>query len=283
MVIPAAAVRSRIEWLALLPISRRRLLLMMVFPWIAIVIAAPFLIARFDSSPEPPVVTTGYSETWPGYAASGSGTPNVLVPATYWHWIGEEDAATIRAPWGEESHPKTFLRLGLLFYNPYSVAPRNSTRFLEWQFARATKAVYGRSVPLAQSAQLRSPVWISVSRTLRAQCAAALGAALVFLAMLLLTFWFRAGGGGCLTSFICFLLFLPFLGDALTDSVRSSGPLSDILAFRFAGMLPESWAALLTLALLLLVVSYLLLEKQFQRVELAANLRRLESAERQKR
>jgi hypothetical protein len=270
-VLVAAGVCRRVEWLALLPISRRRLLFMTVLPGISILLALPFLAARFMDPPKPPVVSTG------------SGTPGVEVPATYWHWAADDDVV-IRAPWGEETQPKTYLRLGLPYYNPYSVGPKNSPRFLEWQFARATQAVYGRSIPLAQSAQLRSPGWIPATRKVRTQCIAALGGSLMFLGLLLLTFWFKAGGGGCLTTFIWFLLFLPFAGDMLTAwQLRQSGPLRDILALRFAALLPESWAALLPLALLLLAAFYLALERQFKRVELAANLRRLGDPERRKR
>jgi hypothetical protein len=164
------------------------------------------------------------------------------------------------------------------------VAPDNSPRFLEWQFARATQAVYGRSVPLAQASQLRSQASIPVSRQLRTQCTAALGAALVFLGMLLLTFWFKAGGGGCLTSFVWFLFLLPFAGDLFTASaLRESGSLSEILSVRFAAILPQSWVALLSVELLLVAVLYLALERQFQRVELAASLRRLERKEQRRR
>jgi hypothetical protein len=272
MALPPSGLCRRVEWLALLPISRRRLLFMMVLPGIAILLVAPFVIARFGDAPPTPVVSTT------------SGTPDVQVPATYWHWATDEDGAVIRSPWGEETHPKTYLRLGLPFYNPYSVAPKNSTRFREWQFARATEAVYGRRLPLAQAAELLKPDWVPATRQFRTKCIAALGGLLMFLLMLLLTFWFKAGGGGCLTTFIWFLLFLPFLGDFLTDSsLRKSGPLSDILTLRFAAILPQSWAALIPLSLLMLAALYLALEQQFKRVELAANLRRLEGPEHRKR
>jgi hypothetical protein len=65
--------------------------------------------------------------------------------------------------------------------------------------------------------------------------------------------------------------------------LRRTGPLRDILTLRFAALFPESWAALLPLALLLLAASYLALERQFKRVELLASLRRLDDPERRKR
>ena len=99
----------------------------------------------------------------------------------------------------------------------------------------------------------------------------------MFLGMLALTFWFKAGGGGCLTSLVWFLLFLPFVADFLTNwRLLRSGPLYEIIDVRFAGVLPQNPVALLVLAMVLLGVAYLAVERQFERVELLASLRRLD-------
>jgi hypothetical protein len=44
--------------------------------------------------------------------------------------------------------PKSLQLFGIspLFYNPYSVSPQNTDRFFDWQFGRATLAIYGKSL-----------------------------------------------------------------------------------------------------------------------------------------
>jgi len=43
-------------------------------------------------------------------------------------------------------------------YNPYSTEAHNSPQFIEWQFRRATEAVYGKPVPLAEYQGNRTPL-----------------------------------------------------------------------------------------------------------------------------
>jgi hypothetical protein len=74
----------------------------------------------------------------------------VNVSLEFWHYAPGVRVHVIRAPWGEAVQPVSFRAAGIPFYNPYSVGPGNSPEFLEWQFGRATEAIYGRSIPLAQ-------------------------------------------------------------------------------------------------------------------------------------
>jgi hypothetical protein len=85
-----------------------------------------------------------------------------------------------------------------------------------------------------------------------------------------------AGGGGCLTTFVWLLLLAPFAGDWLSESsLRQSGTLSQILTLRFASILTQTWAVLIAVALLLIGGLYVAVERQFQRMDLVASLRRL--------
>jgi hypothetical protein len=75
-------------------------------------------------------------------------TPNVLPTLEYWIPIRSGKAPLIDAPWGETFQPPVNRVMGFDIYDPYAVGCDNSRRFLEWQFNRATVAIYGRSIPL---------------------------------------------------------------------------------------------------------------------------------------
>jgi hypothetical protein len=86
------------------------------------------------------------------------GTPNVQVKLRYWQPAAE--APVIRAPWGETARAATSQMLWQTVHNPFTVEPRNSQRFLEWQFERATASIYGSATPFAKrdSVNQRTPV-----------------------------------------------------------------------------------------------------------------------------
>jgi hypothetical protein len=124
-----------------LPISRRLILLAALAP----VIAAYFAGAALSIEPERIVDFTRQSGSPPG----------LLVPNWALRSFPISDVPPIVAPWGESSQPRvqtiaaTFGGSEYL-YNPYWVGPDNSPRFVEWQFGRATAAIYGRALTLEQ-------------------------------------------------------------------------------------------------------------------------------------
>jgi hypothetical protein len=268
--VPAAMTAcQRLEWLLVLPVSRRRLLPMLLVPWLCIVIATVSLTGYFRAASQDPAVSTGHSDVWQEKAAAGPGTPNVLVPATFWNWAWGWEAPVIQSPWGETTQPRTFIRLGFAFYNPYSVAPHNSARFLDWQFARATEAVYGRAVPLSQSAELPKLGLVPATHRHRTRSIEVLAAVLAFLGFFYLALWRKTSGGRIWAVWIGLAVIAPFGFDFLTTSrVVRSGTLSDIVTLRLAGTLPQHWAALTAVAALLLCGAYLAVEKQFEKVDL---------------
>ena len=265
---PGLSACQRLEWLCVLPISRRRLLPMVMIPWLAILIV--FLsLSHLKSAPQGPMVSMGYSGAWQQKAATGSGTPNVLVPATFWRWAWAWEAPVIRSPSGETTRPKTFLRLGFSTYNPYSVAPDNSARFLDWQLSRATEAVYGR-------AGLRKPEPLRLAWLLRQRSVELQVATVGFLGMYWLTFWLKVRGHAtdwALVPWICLVAL--FVWDVIFTPrpIATSGPLSEIVALRLAAILPQNPAALAVVAALLLGGLYWAAEKQFDKVDLIAPLR----------
>lgn len=269
LVVTTLSSLRRLEWLLVRPISRRRLLPMMLLPGLCVLIATVLVSGDIRLAREDPAVSTGHSDVWQEKAAAGPGTPNVLAPATYWNWAWGWQAPAIQSPWGETAQPRTFIRLGFAFYNPYSVAPHNSARFLDWQFARATEAVYGRAVPLAQAAELPKLGLIPLTRQIRTRSIELLGAVLAFLGFFYLALWHKTSGGRIWAVLIGLAVLAPFGLDFLTTlRVVRSGMLSDIMTLRLAAILPQSWAALAVVAALLVGGAYLAVEKQFEQVDL---------------
>jgi len=258
LVIKTLSALERLEWLLVLPVSRRRLLPMMLLPGLCFVVATVLAAGYLRSAGKDPVVST-----------TGPGTPNVLVPATFWNWAWGWEAPVIQAPWGETTQPKTFIRLGFALYNPYSAAPHNSARFLDWQFARATEAVYGRAVPLAQAAELPKLGLVPVTHRHRTRSIEVLAAVLAFLGFFYLALWRKTSGGRIWAVLIWVAVLAPFGFDFLTTlRVVRSGMLSDIVTLRLVGILPQNWAALTAVAALLLCGAYVAVEKQFENVDL---------------
>jgi hypothetical protein len=130
--VPAMARRAS-RWLWALPISRRTLLAITIGPYLACM-AGSFAVGAwlrvFDRGRERPVVM--YDES----------TRHVEC----WRFVRGTAAPVVQAPWGETARPEGTRFLGWVAYNPFVVMPRSSPRFVEWQFQRATEAIYGRPI-----------------------------------------------------------------------------------------------------------------------------------------
>jgi hypothetical protein len=147
---------NRVRWLLHLPFSRRRLFWAMWLPPTAVMAAGLVLSVPFDDDQSRgPAVSV---------SVSVSESLNVKVPPAYWRWARGGAVPVIQAPWGEHNQPDTATWMKLVFYNPYSVSPGNSRRFLDWQFMRATNAVYGQ--PVANLHGLRTTMQQPKARTI---------------------------------------------------------------------------------------------------------------------
>jgi hypothetical protein len=72
-----------------------------------------------------------------------------VVPSQeYWIPVRSGKAPVIEAPWGETFQPPLDHVMGFDIYDPYAVGCDNGQRFLDWQFSKATVAIYGHSIPL---------------------------------------------------------------------------------------------------------------------------------------
>jgi hypothetical protein len=210
-----AGYRAKLRWLTHLPIPARKLFWMAWFPDTAAIVlglAANAAVIVLASSGTP-AVTLGPPQ---GRAPLplNSQIWNVQVPSGYWRWT-RGAAPLIEAPWGESHQPvraaQIERRIGpgesvaihedseieasgwrdFTLYNPYSAGLENSPRFVEWQFLRATQAVYGQPVPISQIADL--PRMKTILRQPRAQIIIAAIVLLFYLVQMCAfnLFWWR--------------------------------------------------------------------------------------------
>ena len=125
-----------------LPISRRQLLWAMLGPS-----AIPFLIGIGFSHlyiPDKTIAVFDHPTNQTGYRSYTGNPPGLNIP----QYLFSESPAPVVAPWGESATPSPnqvwSLRAVAMLYNPYWVSPTNSDRFFEWQFASATRDIYGK-------------------------------------------------------------------------------------------------------------------------------------------
>jgi hypothetical protein len=149
------ALRQRTAWLATLPLSHRARLLAIAVPiclstlgGLAIGRALPNLFGE-DRRMSADAPNTRYENG--SYYSSPA-----RVPLTYWRRMRTRPlpaGAThiswqveIVAPWGERVVADTLSILSATYFDPFTTTSQSSPRFVDWQFANATTAVYGRPI-----------------------------------------------------------------------------------------------------------------------------------------
>ena len=149
------ALRQRTAWLATLPLSHRARLAVIVIPFCLLPLAGLAIgraLPSRDGGDRRMSADAAYTYIQQGrYYWSPT-----RVPLTYWLRMPTRPlpaGATrisqhveIVAPWGERVVADTFSILGTTYFDPFTTTNENSTRFVEWQFAKATTAVYGQPI-----------------------------------------------------------------------------------------------------------------------------------------
>lgn len=139
-------------WIFALPVHRRKLLAVCLAAGISPFLAVYPLGRLFvNLQPYRAPVLMGYAEYPHGGAERKStSTANVEVSREYWARAAGPGQPSIEAPWGETAAPPVHAIFGIHIYNPYYAGPTNTKQFFDWQFERATQAVYGRAIPAPQ-------------------------------------------------------------------------------------------------------------------------------------
>jgi hypothetical protein len=145
--------RPRVRWLFALPVPRRALLAVILTPML-FNIAAGYLVSVHlptFASPYLRGISVRASQglpQWPHYRQDPAcKTLNVLPSLEFWVPVKGGIAPLLQAPWGETFRPPVFHESGFDIFNPYAVGCGNSEGFLDWQFQRATVAIYGHPIP----------------------------------------------------------------------------------------------------------------------------------------
>jgi hypothetical protein len=144
----------QLQFMSLLPISRRRLLSFLMLPGLVAVSlgygGGSAGKALVQSSRLMVKYQTESSSLLPTYASK---YPQVRVPGQYFEIAWDGKVPESGSPWGE-THP---LRQDPLYsgsriavYSPFSTPQDSSPQFAALQISRAIQAVYGRSVPYGQ-------------------------------------------------------------------------------------------------------------------------------------
>ncbi len=142
---PIFAALSHTSWVQGLPIRRGGLLAVVVLPCIGPLLLGTFLSSLVEQ--RTPIQFVKIKD---------HNTSSLRPPMEFWHVAPQGRAPLIQAPWRESWQPETMRLGGITLYNPYSMGPDNSRRFFEWQYLRATEAVYGQAVAFTDRKRLES-------------------------------------------------------------------------------------------------------------------------------
>ncbi len=271
----AGTTRYSMRWLSALPLSNRARLLIYLVPTVFICglsneagrAIAPLFGLKDDLSFRAPSSSVGPSNYF----------NRSKVPLEYWSRSQGAVAPAIVAPWGESSAADTITVFGIMLFDPYTSGSDNSSRFVDWQVARATTAVYGYPISAAQERNGDHPKPL-MSREPRMQL---LNTAAV-LALLLLIVWSAELGLSnrfgriwkYLGSAIVQIPLVAFFWiDYLYENSRRADvflPIAKKLLWHFSNGLPANLVVVAIAAFVPVLAVYALLEWQFARSELAA-------------
>ncbi len=244
-VFPAASALSRLGWLRCLPIRPATLMLWLMLPGLLPPLAGIFL--GFN------IVRQPLQWDWlPDNRAS-----ELRPPLEFWRTA---PAPAITAPWGETWQPPTQSLRGVAIYNPYGNGPANSRRFFEWQFQRATTAVFGHPVSFDAYRHAKS-AWRPLTRQPRfllLDTAVCLFWELLMVNALLLGMHWRLqrlpgkGSAGWIALYVVqfgFLVYVDLMGPK-TGFPQVAASLVNALVLGVSNTLPATLPAALPLALL---------------------------------
>jgi len=270
--VPLSITRTRrsTRWLAAFPLSNRARLWCVLGPS-AVFMLALFALGRLASPlflrPQDPMTYHAPD------AAVGYGSTR--VPLEFWRSIAPKVDPIVTAPWGESIAADTFSILGHALYNPYSKDSSNSPRFVEWQFQRATTAVFGAPISSDAYRQLKQRGELPTDALSTARMEV-LNAATVLTLILLISFAsersysYYNGLRGRLTSVVRWTIWCSLFAVMLLPAFFITGratdvfaPLVEVLLLRLSTILPSNLVVVILVAAVPVVAVYALLERQF--------------------
>jgi hypothetical protein len=262
--------REHTRWLDSLPVGRRFILATRLAPCLLALVVGYLLSGQFGFSlPFAERVSLTTSQSWPPESDPPvCGISNIQPPLEYWVPTQKPAAPVIQAPSGETFQPPVVHIDGLRVYNPYAVGCQNSRQFFEWQYRRATLAVYGRWVPPDQVPDAVPGARIRILNLGAMLCGALLAAFPIFLAD-----WWRFRRLPLrLRTFVLSLLAVGLMAVIYLPWIL---PGTRFLAYHYpmqwvSWSLPDSLALVAILSAAFPIALYLAIEKLFLGSELVA-------------
>jgi hypothetical protein len=270
--------RKRTRWMYGLPLSHRRLLLIGLVPMIVIV---PGGVALGTSLHLPPHrwIPMNYEAPRPR-ATTHYFKNRTNVPLEYWRRSQNGRTPAIVAPWGESYAPDMLTVLGVTFYNPYSSGEESSPRFIEWQFERATTAVYGRPISLAEyDAKLLRPARVTWSPRMQILNGGAILALVLLVAFLgEVARWHRLSrtfSGRSIAMVVAGAPVLSVMLDTFYDIRHGTliTPATEGLLLHLSRILPPGFLPVIVAAAVPVITMYALLEWQFGKSEMTERVK----------
>jgi hypothetical protein len=273
VVVPLGMARQGTRWLTAFPISNRARLWCVLVPGVVLAlgcvelgrIAAPLFIRN----------RTSMATNAPGDSHDRNNITR--VPLEFWRRATAD--RVIAAPWGETAVADTLSVLHVSLQNPYTTNVGNSTRFVEWQFQRATTAVYGRPMTIAlyqrRNAEGTLPPDVLSSRRMKILNGATIFAVVLLVALLgELALWYRIGTSRAGSWIVQLSFVVVFLAAIAIDFIYAKYPMSSVVVsivesslLHLSGVLPGSLVAMTIISALPVIAIYALLEWQFGRAE----------------
>jgi hypothetical protein len=165
---------------------------------------------------------------------------------------------------------------GIAVYNPYNFGPANSARFFEWQFRRATEAVYGQPIDYADFNEPRLRPLMRQARLSILNLAACACWAMLMVNVVLAAMHWRFRRVFVRQNAPGLLLIVPTLGVLLIDwSPMSHGvdPLSlslvNALLLRVSALLPAALPSVALAAVLPVALLWWTAARLFRGVEIS--------------
>ena len=261
---PVMAALPQMSWALNLPVRRGALLAAALLPWLTLLLLGVLLSNWF--APKPPIRLE-----W-----SASNRISEVRPQLEFWRAGE--APVIKSPWGESWQPETVRLRSVAIYNPYSFGPDNSSRFFEWQFRRATEAVYGKAIDYADFKRHRPGVHpltrqarFAILNLAACACGVMLLANLIF-AVMHWRFRRSLGHGQRVLGWLLMAQMVCILWIDLAPEHVSTGPINvslvNALLLRVSALLPASLAAVALAAVLPVALLSWTAARLFRGVEL---------------
>jgi len=274
LILPLATARRGTRWLAAFPLSNRARLWCVLLPGVML----PLGCLGLGHVTSPMFFRNRASMSTNAPSGSHERDDMTRVPLEFWRRATGDPVIT--APWGETAIADTLSVLRVELQNPYTTNVGSSALFVEWQFQRATTAVYGHPMTTAiyrsRKAEGTLPPNVFSSRQMQTlNVATVIAIALLLAVGSELALSHRFGGSRAGSYLVTVVFMVVALAPVAIDWMYAKYPMSGVTTsiaesalIRLSAFLPTNLAVLTIISALPVIAIYAMLEWQFDRSEL---------------